>query len=184
VHDLGRVKAPSQILTDRLALSAPQAVDATSIFERYASDPDVTRYLGWPRHRSLADTKAFLKLSSEQWERWPAGPYVISQRNNGALIGATGLGFESQSLAVTGYVFAKDAWGKGYATEALAAIVDIARRIGVAQLYALCHPDHQASRRVLEKCGFTRDGSWSKLSEFPNLAPGIAKEAFCYRRAL
>jgi [ribosomal protein S5]-alanine N-acetyltransferase len=178
------VKAPSEILTDRLSLSTPQATDATSIFERYASDPDVTRYLGWPRHRSLADTEAFLKFSSEEWERWPGGPYVIRQRNTGALIGATGLGFESQSMAVTGYVFAKDAWGKGYATEALAAVVDIARRIELAQLYALCHPEHQASWRVLEKCGFTRDASWSKLSEFPNLAPGILTEVFCYTMAL
>jgi [ribosomal protein S5]-alanine N-acetyltransferase len=81
-------------------------------------------------------------------------------------------------------VFAKDAWGKGYATEALAAVVDVARRIGVARLYALCHPEHRASWRVLEKCGFTRDASWSKLIEFPNLAPGIPEEVFCYTRAL
>jgi RimJ/RimL family protein N-acetyltransferase len=56
------VKAPVQVETTRLLLRQPRAADATSIFERYASDPDVTRFLGWLRHQSLADTQAFLFL--------------------------------------------------------------------------------------------------------------------------
>lgn len=79
---------------------------------------------------------------------------------------------------------AKDAWGQGYATEALGAMVDMARRIGVARLQAFCHPEHRASWRVLEKCGFVRDGSWTQQAEFPNLAPGVLQEVLCYRVAL
>jgi RimJ/RimL family protein N-acetyltransferase len=51
-------------------------------------------------------------------------------------------------------VRAVDSWGYGYATEALSTIVNIARELGILQLYALCHPDHPASIRVLEKSGF------------------------------
>jgi RimJ/RimL family protein N-acetyltransferase len=54
-------------------------------------------------------------------------------------------------------VLARDAWGQGFATEALAAVLDIAGAIGVARLFALCHPAHRPSRRVLEKCGFVLD---------------------------
>jgi RimJ/RimL family protein N-acetyltransferase len=159
----------------------PEGIDAAPIFERYASSPEVTQYLGWPRHRSLADTQAFLNFSAEQWQRWPAGPYVIRLRSDGQLIGGTGFGFEaSDRAAVTGYVLAKDAWGRGYATEALAAIVDIAPRIGLARLYALCHPEHRTSWHVLEKCGFARDSRWSKQVEFPNLAPGKLQDVLCY----
>ena len=89
-----------------------------------------------------------------QWSRWPAGPYLIESRSDHKLLGGTGLGFETPSRAVTGYVLARDAWGNGYATEALTAIVNIAEGLGVVRLYALCHPDHPASARVLEKCGF------------------------------
>jgi RimJ/RimL family protein N-acetyltransferase len=178
------LRAPSSILTERLTLSRPKAGDARSIFERYARDPDVTRYLGWPRHQSIADTEAFLKYSEEQWLRWPAGPYVIRLRASGDVIGGSGLGFESSVVGVTGYVLAKDSWGRGYATEALAAVVDVARRVGVNELHALCHPDHRASQRVLEKCGFARDPAWSKPSEFPNLAPDVLQDARCYRLAL
>jgi ribosomal-protein-alanine N-acetyltransferase len=173
-------KAPSHIDTARLTLMRPDQSDAAEIFERYASDPEVTRLLGWPRHRAVADTDAFLAVSASQWERWPAGPYLIRSRADGRLLGSTGLGFESPERAMTGYVLAKDAWGHGYATEALTAIKDVARDVGVVHLYALCHPDHRASWRVLEKCGFVRDITAAQQVEFPNLDPGRPQDVLRY----
>jgi RimJ/RimL family protein N-acetyltransferase len=154
------------------------------IFQRYASDAEVTRYLGWPTHRAVADTEAFLAFSALQWDLDGAGPYLIWARGDGQLLGSTGLGLEPGGQAITGYVLAKDAWGKGYATEALGAVVDVATDIGLGRLYALCHPQHRASWRVLEKCGFERDASWSGQVEFPNLATGIMQDVLCYRRGL
>ncbi len=167
-------------------MSAPAPADAAAIFECYASDPEVTRYLGWPRHQSVSDTEAFLKFSAAQWEQWPAGPYLIRARADGRLLGGTGLAFEGESAteAVTGYVLTKAAWGYGYATEALRAMVDLANRIGVVRLYAQCHPEHRTSQRVLEKCGFARDASSTRQSEFPNLAPGVAQDVVCYALTL
>ena len=174
------MKAPVQIETARLILRQPTMNDAATMFERYANDPEVTTFLGWPRHRSLRDTEAFLQFTAQEWERWPAGPYLISSRTDGQLLGSTGLGFQTPHEAVTGYVLARDAWGKGHATEALGAVIDVAGRIGVTRLYALCHPEHQPSRRVLEKCGFVRDDPSTRQVEFPNLAPGVQQDAFCY----
>ncbi|SRR6266540_4027306 len=174
------MKGPLQIETARLVLSRPENDDAETIFQRYANDPDVTRFLGWPRHQSVADTRAFLEFSAQEWERWPAGPYLIRSRDSGRLLGSTGFGFETADEAATGYVLATDAWGKGYATEALMAIVGAAPRIGVRRLYALCHPEHRPSWRVLEKCGFLRDATWSQRVEFPNLAPGVLQDTVCY----
>jgi ribosomal-protein-alanine N-acetyltransferase len=171
------VKAPTQIETARLILIKPQPSDATSIFERYSSDPDVTRFLSWPRHQSIADTEAFLRFSAQEWERWPAGPYLVRSRD-GQLLGSTGFSFETPHQAMTGYVLAKDAWGNGYATEVLGGITDTARDVGVTRLYALCHPAHRASQRVLEKAGFTREAN--RQAEFPNLAPGVQQDVLCY----
>jgi RimJ/RimL family protein N-acetyltransferase len=175
------MKAPVRIVTARLVLSQPVAGDADAIFERYASDPEVTRFLGWPRHRSVADTQAFLAFSDQEWEHWPAGPYLIRSRDDDRLLGGTGFSFQTADHAVTGYVLAKDAWGRGYATEALTAMVDVARRLGVKRLSALCHPDHRASWHVLEKCGFVRDQSWTQRVELPNLAPGVLQDVACYQ---
>lgn len=178
------MKAPPQLETARLILAAPTAADADTVFERYASDPEVTKYLGWPRHQSVADTRGFLAFSAAEWKRWPAGPYLIRTRSDGRLLGSTGLGFERPDEAMTGYVLAKEAWGKGYASEVLEAMVDVARGINMRRIYALCHPQHRASWRVLEKCGFSPDRSWSKQAEFPNLAPGTLQDVMCYERIL
>jgi len=178
------MKAPSGIDTARLTLVRPDHGDAAEMFARYASDPEVTRFLGWPRHRAVADTEAFLAFSASEWQRWPAGPYLIRSRADGRLLGSTGLGFESAERAITGYVLAKDAWGQGYATEALAAIKDVARDVGVVYLFALCHPDHHASWRVLEKCGFDRDTAAAQQVEFPNLVPGRQQDALRYETVL
>jgi RimJ/RimL family protein N-acetyltransferase len=166
--------------TDRLLLRRPRADDARRIFERYASDPRVTRYLGWPTHHSLTDTEGFLGFCDAEWQRWPAGPFLIEARANGVLLGSTGLGFESSSNASTGYVLAHDAWGHGYATEALIAMRDLAARLRVTRLHALCHPEHRASAHVLEKAGFALEGTLLAHTVFPNLTPGRKSDVDCY----
>ena len=163
------MKARERIETARLVLRKPSLADAEAIFSCYASDPRVTRFMSWPRHRSVIDTRAFLTFSDAEWEKWPAGPYLIEAGEK--LLGSTGLGFETPVLAETGYVLAVDAWGFGYATEALKAIVTLARELGVG-LHAYCHPENVRSARVLQKCGFTEDRLPRRAMHFPNLYSG------------
>ena len=173
-----------RIETARLVLTRPTAADAQAIFERYASDPAVTRYLGWPTHRSVEDTRVFVGFSDAEWERAPAGPYLIRSKEDGRLLGGTGLSFDAVGGAATGYVIAHDAWGRGYATEALRAMIDLARSLGLRTLGALCHPDHALSIRVLDKCGFTLDSVMPAFAEFPNLAPGVKADVARYELRL
>jgi ribosomal-protein-alanine N-acetyltransferase len=169
-----------RVETPRLILRKPVCGDAEAIFARYASDREVTRLLGWPRHASLDATRDFLEFSDAEWVRWPVGPYLIECRQDGRLLGSTGLAFETSECAMTGYVLARDAWGKGYATECLRAVVNVAREVGVARVYALCHVENPASWRVLEKCGFVWEGIWPRHTRFPNLGqPNPDHEALC-----
>lgn len=176
--------APTCIETARLRLTPPGPDDAEAIFNRYASDPEVTRYLGWPRHRCVADTQAFLAFAARQWAQDGVGPYLVRSRGDRRLLGSTGLALEPGPQAMTGYVLARDAWGRGYATEALRAMVDVAEGLGVPRVFALCHPEHRASWRVLEKCGFLRDAAWATPFEFPNLEPRGPVPVVCYARLL
>jgi len=172
--------APEVVETSRLQLRRPRESDAEAIFARYSSDPDVTRFVGWPMHRSVDETRAFLDYCDAEWTRWPAGPYLIVAREDGRLLGGTGLAFETSYRAMTGYVLANDAWGRGYATEALSAMVGIAKNSGLRRLYALCHHEHRASARVLEKCDFAREGVLRAYVEFPNLIPVEPQDVACY----
>jgi RimJ/RimL family protein N-acetyltransferase len=174
------MKAPETVETARLVLRRPQPSDAAAVFERYAGDAEVTRYLGWPRHRSVADTEAFIAFSDAEWARAPAGPYLIWHEEQ--LIGGTGLAFATPYRAQTGYVLARDAWGRGFATEALAAMVELAPSIGVRRLEALCHPDHAASWHVLEKCGFVYEALLARHTVLPNLVPDWPLDLLMYAR--
>jgi len=178
------MKASETIETARLILRRPRASDAQAVFDRYAGDPVVTRYLSWPTHRSVADTLAFLSWSDEEWGRWPSGPYLVFARNgrSARLLGSTGLKYKSSTRAETGYVFARDAWGQGYATEALEAMVELAQQTGVERLEAICHVDHQVSANVLEKCGFRQEEVRGEHFVFPNLAPQKKSDVARYVR--
>ena len=170
----------SEIVTKRLAMRRPERSDAKAIFSRYANDPAVCRYLAWPMHRSIKDTLDFIAFSDAEWERGPVGPLLVFERDSARLVGGTGLAFEEESCASTGYVFAADAWGVGFATETLLGMCELARSHGVTRLHSLVHPEHVASRRVLEKAGFRRDALLSRHIEFPNLAPGRRLDALRY----
>lgn len=173
---------PRQYETARLRLVRPCAADADEVFTRYASDPVVTRYLGWPSHQNVADTRSFLQWSDNQWTEHPAGPYLIRARAGDRLLGSTGVTFDDEGSAMAGYVLARDAWGQGFATEALMGVIEVAKALGVHGLYAFCHPDHTASIRVLEKCRFVRDDSAVTTMTFPNLEGGGDVDVLCYRR--
>ena len=160
---------PGLLRTERLLLRRPLDGDAEAIFERYAADPDVTRYLSWPTHRDIDDTRGFLACSHIAWAQWPAGPLLIESRETGELLGSTGLEFVDAQSANTGYALARDAWGRGVATEALRAVIAIAASLGVCELAACCHAEHRASIRVLERCGFEREGFVCGEASFPNL---------------
>jgi [ribosomal protein S5]-alanine N-acetyltransferase len=175
--------APERIETERLVLRKPRRDDAETIFTRYASDPEVARYMGFPRHESLEDTTAFLERNEREWNRTGAGAYVIERRGEGTFLGGTGLHVETAVRAATGYVLARDAWGHGYATEALTAIASLVSELGIVRLYAYTHTENRASWRVLEKCGFEREGVLRKHFVFPNLGPD-PRDVFVYARIL
>jgi ribosomal-protein-alanine N-acetyltransferase len=174
------MKAPEHLESSRLVLRRPTQQDIDAIFERYASIEAVTRYVGFPRHRSRADTESFIARSDAQWTASPAGPYLITCRFTGAMMGGTGLQFEADQPPSTGYVLAEICWGRGFATEALGTMVELATRLRLPALRAMCHPDHRASQRVLEKCGFRTVGSRAIDGGFPNLDRSDAGVALVY----
>src|SRR6185295_14357895 len=71
-----------------------------------------------------------------------------------ALVGSCGLGRRPSGAVEMGYWIARAHWGRGYATEASIALIDIARTLGIAQLEGSHFIDNPASGRVLEKLGF------------------------------
>jgi ribosomal-protein-alanine N-acetyltransferase len=159
--------AAACIATGRLTLRRPVLEDAEAMF-RYASDPAVTRYMSWPMHRDVEQTRRYLEAALQEWQTQGAGAYVIER--DGTVIGSTGLNCTGELEAATGYVLAQSAWGQGYATEACRAMIELGRSLGLARIKAYCHVDHAASARVLEKSGMVFEGILRRGIVFHNLS--------------
>lgn len=174
--------APTLLHTPRLILRPPAPGDAEGVFTRYASDPRVTRFMAWPTHTSIEDSRGFITFAEAQWATESVGSYLAFHRQDGRLLGGSGLEYGAPGVAETGYVLAVDAWGQGFATELLGAMVGLARSLGIRELTAGCHPDHQASIRVLEKHDFVMLGRLERSSGFPNLEPGLTQDRLSWSR--
>jgi RimJ/RimL family protein N-acetyltransferase len=138
--------------TPRLLLRPGFPEDAPALAAAIA-DQAIARNLAnvpWPY--SVRDAEAYLACPRD-----PVLPsLLIFERGQGApqLVGACGLGRRASGSVEMGYWIARPFWGRGYATEACRALLDIARALGLSQLDGSHFLDNPASARVLEKLGF------------------------------
>ena len=146
--------------TEDLILRRPKRKDASDIF-RYASDPEVARYVLWEPHRSLSETRGFVRdLCRRARAGWPTS-WVVTLRETGRVIGTVGFVWYSADnrSAELGYSFAREYWNRGYATQALGAVAsEVFRSLPVNRLEAQHDVRNPASGRVMEKCGFRKEG--------------------------
>jgi RimJ/RimL family protein N-acetyltransferase len=119
-------------------------------------DHEVSRYLGGVR--SPEATKTYLLANMAHWDRHGFGLWVLRTRA-GEFAGRAGLrhvvveGAEDVEIA---YAFRRAMWGQGLASEISAALVDIGHaQLKLPSLIGLASVENSASRRVLEKSGFT-----------------------------
>jgi len=152
--------AVPRLETERLLLREFLPSDVEPYVHMMA-EPEVCRFLGDGRPLDRADAWRQLALLIGHWELRGFGLWAVEERTTHRLIGRVGCyepegwpGFE------IGYVLAREAWGRGYAREAVAATLAHARReLGRAEIISLIRPDNRASIAVAEHFGARRTGT-------------------------
>lgn len=156
------------INTPRLILQRLRYEDADEIFYTYASKPEATRYVSWPTHSSLSETRAYLRYAVKAWDDGTEYTFSVRLKESNRLIGSFGIVNEDGKLQF-GYVFSPTQWGNGFATEVcqhllpLLQVMDKIYRIGT-----LVDADNKASVRVLLKSGMLEEASLVKWFRFIN----------------
>jgi RimJ/RimL family protein N-acetyltransferase len=160
------------ITAGRLRLRPPELADAEVIFLAYAQDPEVTRYLIWRPHRSISDTQAFVRRCMDGWRNGTEHSWVITRAADSGIIGMMAARPDGEHRASVGYVLARAAWGQGYASEALRAVIEAIwmQQPQVFRIWAVCDVDNPASARVMEKAGMQREGRLARFIVHPNLS--------------
>jgi RimJ/RimL family protein N-acetyltransferase len=150
------------IVTERLVLRPFRAADLPA-FVAYRSDPDIARYQGWDATFSLADAERFL-AEQEGVELGTPGEWVqlaAVDRVEGTLHGdcAACVSADEPASAEIGVTFARASQGRGYATEALTALLTaLFDDHGVERVHAECHRRNGAVHALLERVGLQREG--------------------------
>ena len=173
------MRPPETLYTERLTLRMPRLSDAAVIFQAYARDAEVTRYLRWRPHSSIQETEQYLKGCVAGWDDDSRFPWVIELRGDGELLGMVELRVNDFKADV-GYVLARAFWGRGIATEALRTVVGWAlSQESIYRVWALCDAENGASARVLEKVGMTREGLLRRYMLHPNVSDE-PRDSYCY----
>lgn len=149
-----------EIVTPRLLLRRMTMADAQDVFA-YSRDPEVSRHVLWDAHRSIQDSRAYLRFIQRQYRAGEASSWGIVLRETGHLIGTIGfmwINRENRS-AEAGYSLARAHWNRGYMTEALRAVLRYGfEELDLHRIEAQHETDNAASGRVMEKAGMRREG--------------------------
>jgi [ribosomal protein S5]-alanine N-acetyltransferase len=141
------------------------------------SDPQICRNMDWELAADEEPTRLWLAETIRHNRRNPRFGYnlAIVLRDTRQVIGWIGIGAPSHPTCAGeldfGYALQQAYWGRGYMTEALRLLLDLAfRMLGASRVFGECHLDNPASARVMEKAGMLFEG----LHESPG-ADGVAR---------
>lgn len=171
---------PRTLTTARLRFRPPTLEDAPVVFEAYARDPDVTRYVGWQPHTRLEETQLYIRQALVAWREGKGHrSWVLELHDSGALVGMIGTTREGFMVSV-GYVLARPYWNLGLATEALRAVCQAALADpGIWRVWAWADVENAASARVMEKAGMQFEGVLRRFSLHPGRSPE-PRDCRCY----
>ena len=153
--------------TERLLLRPFEISDAEAMFKNWASDPEVLRYMPYKICESLEMTRIRISEWMEYFNSLGStnswGAFAIELKHSGEVIGTVDyaeLDREVRSAEV-GYQIGKAWWGKGYATEALrAVIVHCFETTDINRLWGGYDPRNPASGKAMLKAGMQLEGTF------------------------
>ncbi len=143
---------------------------------RFVADPETMRYIGAGGARTREQARESLEWMIETFERQGFGHFGVERKEDGAFVGRAGLNvWDPSDWSITrmdeaegpieieiAYLFGREYWGQGFATEAATAVRDWALgELGLERLIALIYPDNVRSIGVATKLGMKLAGEAS-----------------------
>lgn len=149
------------IETPRLTLRRMSLRDAHDLYD-YSQDPEVARHVLWSAHRSVWETKAYIRYVLQQYRLGEPSSWCIAERETRRVIGTIGfMSYSADNATVeVGYSLARSHWNRGIMTEALEAVLrECFRTLKLHRVEAQHFTANPSSGRVMAKCGMTHEGT-------------------------
>ena len=173
-----------ELETQRLKLRKLREDDAESIFNNWATDPEVTKFLTWYPHKDISETEKILNQWLEEYGKPDCYRYGIESKQTGELMGMIDVVGYHHGNPVLGSAMGRRFWNQGYNTEALKAVVKELQTVGFDTIVAEAADANIGSNTVIKKCGFELVGTWeSKISDKkPDILPVNSYRLFKNKR--
>lgn len=155
-------KGTHTIETPRLILRRARMEDARPMFDNWASDPEVTKFLTWPAYESADTANIILKIWIEQYEKDDFYQWMIVLKEIDQPIGSISVVNSNDAVAKAeiGYCIGRKWWHKGIMSEALKAVMDyLFAEVGMNRIEAKHDPNNPNSGGVMKKCGMKYEGT-------------------------
>ena len=165
---------PLPLQTARLLLRDMTGADWRAV-HIYNRDPDFHRFLPIDPPDEEG-TRGFVQLCLARARERPRRHYdpIIEERATGSVIGTLRLSLRERGVADLGYAVRPERWNRGFATEAVAALLAAARApLGLREIWATVDPANTASCRVMEKLGFALSTSETGAPIKPGRPPSL-----------
>ena len=157
-----RHKGTVTLESERLVLRQFLVSDAEDMYNNWATDAEVTKYLTWDPHESVDMTRDILTSWVETYERLESYQWAMVIKDTNKLVGSIGLVKHSNinEYCEVGYCCSRSVWGQGYMTEALKTINDfLFFQVGFERISAIHYAENTASGRVMQKVGMKHEGT-------------------------
>jgi RimJ/RimL family protein N-acetyltransferase len=159
-----------------LLLRPSVPTDAEAIREVY-SEPDIRRWMGWDEHPpDDAEARANIDRAARAWEEGTWAVYRIVDAATDEVVGGVNLRLGDHGIGEISYFLRASARGRGFATRAVRLAAGWAfDDLALERIELRVHPENQASLRVAERAGFTREGverasrTWPDGSRFDSV---------------
>ena len=149
------------LVTPRLRLRRLTMGDAADVY-RYSRDPEVAKHVLWEAHRSIGDSRAYLRYMLRRYRSREPASWGIELRSTGRIIGTIGFMWIQQdnAAAEVGYSLAREYWNLGLMTEALRAVIQHSfDDMGLNRIEAQHETTNPASGAVMRKCHMQKEGT-------------------------
>ena len=147
--------------TERLILRPMRMQDARDLFA-YAQDPEVSRHVLWDAHKTIGQSRQYLRAAIRQYRQGLPASYAITLRQSGRMIGTIGFMWVNldHKSAELGYSLSRAYWNQGIMTEALRRIVAFSfDELKLNRLEAQHDKENPASGRVMAHVGMQYEGT-------------------------
>lgn len=148
--------------TDRLKLRRFTVNDAQDMYNNWASDDEVTKYLMWPSHNNVEVSKAYIESIINVYSQPDTYNWGIELKEIGQVIGAISVVRYDDAVESVhiGYCIGSKWWNKGITSEAFTAVIKyLMEEVEVNRIESRHDPRNPNSGKVMEKCGLRYEGT-------------------------